>query len=60
MQRRLNEQIVELETKIIALKRELRDAALPAFQRSERELDLTNAQETLTLLRRALDREHKM
>jgi len=49
----LNEQIARLDEKIIVLKRELRDATLPDYERSERELTLKNTEEALRLLLRA-------
>jgi len=45
MQRPLSEHIVRLEEKINILKKELRNADLPDYERSEREISLQNAEE---------------
>lgn len=47
MQRPLKEHIVRLEEKIIALKKELRDPDLADYERSEREIALSNAPQAL-------------
>lgn len=60
MQRPLQEHIAQLEKKIIALKADMRDGDLPAYQRSERELELANAEEALRLFRRAYELEQKI
>lgn len=60
MQRPLREHISRLEEKIIVLKKELRDADLPDYQRSEREIALANAEEALRLFRKAYDLEQRI
>lgn len=60
MQRTLKEHITRLEEKIVVLRRELRDANLPDYQRIERELDLTNAEEALRLFSKAYDLEQRI
>jgi hypothetical protein len=60
MQRTLQEHIARLEGKIVALKRQLREENLPAYQRSEQELDLVNAEQALNLFRRAYELEQKI
>ena len=47
----MNERIARLEERIVALRRELRDADLSAHQRNERELALANAEEALHIFR---------
>ena len=59
MQRTLHEHIAHLEEKIVILKRELRRPDLADFQRSEREIALSNAEEALKLFRRAYDLEQR-
>ena len=60
MERPLMEHIAQLERKIVILKREIRDADLPAYQRSERELDLANAEDALRLFLKAYELEQKI
>ena len=60
MQRPLSEHIARLEDKIVVLKRQLRADGLPSFQRSERELDLENAEQALRLFRKAYEFEQKI
>jgi hypothetical protein len=60
MQRPLSEHIARLEEKIVILKRQLRAEELPAYQRTERELDLANAEEALMLFRKAYGIEQKL
>jgi hypothetical protein len=60
MQRPLQEHITRLEEKIVVLKRELRDDGLSSYQRSERDLDLTNAEQALTLFRKAYELEKRI
>lgn len=60
MQSTLREHITRLEEKIVGLKRELREPGLSEYQRSEREIDLSNAEEALRLFRRAYDLERKV
>jgi hypothetical protein len=60
VQKPLSEHIGRLEEKIVILKRELRNTDLPVYQRSERELDLTNAEEALRLFRKAYDLEQRL
>jgi hypothetical protein len=60
VQRPLSEHIARLEEKIVALKRELRKADFPFYQRSERELDLANAEEALRLFRKAYELELRL
>lgn len=60
MQRPLMEHIAQLERKTAILKKEIRDADLPAYQQSERELDLSNAEEALALFRKAYELEQKI
>ena len=60
MQRPLKEHVANLEEKIIVLKRELRDDSLAGFQRSEREIALSNAEEALRLFRKAYDLERRL
>ena len=48
MQRPLSEHIVRLEEKINILKKVLRNADLPDYERSEREISLQNAEEALS------------
>lgn len=60
MQRPLQDHIAGLEEKIVALKRQLRADGLPSYQRSERELDLANAEEALGLFRKAYELEQKL
>lgn len=60
MQRPLSEHIGRLEEKIVILKRQLRDEDLPDYQRAERELDLTNAEQALMLFLKANELEQKL
>lgn len=60
MQRPLKEHVARLEEKIISLKRELRNPDLAAYQRSELEIDLSNAEEALRLFRTAYELEQKI
>lgn len=60
MQRTLSEHILQLEKKIVVLKKELRDVKLLAYQRSETELTLTNAEEALRLFRKAFELEQRV
>ena len=60
MQRPLSEHTRRLEEKIVILKRLLRDEGLPAYQRTERELDLANAKEALTYYRKAYEIEQRL
>ena len=60
MQHTLQEHIARLEGKIVALKRQLRDDNLPAYERTERELDLVNAEQALKLFRNAYELEQKI
>lgn len=55
MQRRLSEHIAQLEEKIDVLKQQLCDDGVPPYQTAKYELDLTNAQQALGLLRRAYE-----
>ena len=60
MQRPLSEHIARLEQKVVLLKKELRSADLPDFERSEREIALQNAEEALRLFRKAYDLEQRI
>ena len=60
MQRPLMEHIAQLERKIVTLKREMQDGDLPAYQRSERELDMANAEHALALFLKAYELEQKI
>ncbi len=60
MQHTLREHITGLEEKIVALKREMRDPHLSEYQRSEREIALSNAEEALRLFRRAYELEQQV
>jgi hypothetical protein len=60
MQKPLQEHISQLETKIVVLKRRLRDPDLPAYQISELELDLANAEQAVVLFRKAFELEQKI
>jgi hypothetical protein len=60
MERTLREHIGRLEEKIVILKRQLRDKDLPAYQRTEKELDLQNAEHALSLFRKAHELEQKV
>jgi hypothetical protein len=60
MQRTLRQHIAELEQTIVNLKAELRKADLVPYQRAERELALLNAQEALSLFRRAYEVEKRV
>jgi hypothetical protein len=60
MQRSLSEHIRRLEEKVVLLKRQLRVEDLPAYQTTERELELANAQEALRLFRKAYEIEQKL
>ena len=59
MQRPLNEHIARLEEKIVVLKRQLRADDVSAYQKSEWELALTNAEEALRLFLKAYELEQK-
>jgi hypothetical protein len=56
----LSEHIARLEEKIVILKRQLRAEELPPYQRTERELELANAEEALMLFRKAYGIEQKL
>ena len=60
MERPLMEHIAQLERKIVTLRKELRDGDLPAYQRSERELDMANAEQALALFLKAYELEQKI
>jgi hypothetical protein len=60
MQKALSEHIARLEERIVILKRELRSPDLIDYQRSEREISLSNAEEALKLFRRAYELEQKL
>lgn len=60
MQRSLQEHISRLEEKIVILRRQLRSDDLPDYQRSEQELDFSNAEQALNLFRMAYDIEQKI
>jgi len=60
VQRTLNEHIARLEEKIVILKRELRNPDLTDYERSERDISLSNAEEALKLFRKAYDLEQRM
>ena len=60
MERPLREHISHLEEKIVMLRRELRDPTLADFQRSERELAVTNAEEALRHFRKAYELEQRI
>ena len=61
MQRPLQEHISRLEEKIVFLKRQLRNGHdLPAYQRAERELELSNAEQALALFRQAYELERQI
>ena len=60
MQKPLSEHIARLEEKIVILRRELRDPELADFQRTEREISLSNAEEALKLFRKAFEIEQKI
>jgi len=59
MEQTLREHIGKLETKIVNL-RQLRDADTPAFQRTEQELDLANAERALRLFHKAYEFEQRL
>jgi hypothetical protein len=60
VQKPLSDHITRLEEKIVVLKRELRNADLPEYQRNELEIDLSNAEEALKLFRKAYELEQKL
>ncbi|HEX4286116.1 MAG TPA: hypothetical protein VHZ28_13560 [Terracidiphilus sp.] len=60
MQRSLQEHIARLEEKVIVLRRKLRENDLLPYQRTEQELDLTNAEQALVLFRKAYELEQKI
>ena len=60
MQRPLSEHIAQLEQRIVILKRDMRSDSLPSYQRDERELDLSNAEQALALFLKAYEFEQKI
>jgi hypothetical protein len=57
MEQTLREHIGRLEAKIVNLKKQLRDADVAVFQRTELELDLANAEQALQLFHKAYELE---
>jgi hypothetical protein len=60
MERTLRDHIGRLEEKIVILKRQLRDSDLPVYQRSEKALELENAEQALSLFRKAYEFEQRL
>ena len=60
MEQTLSQHLAQLETKIVTLRRELREDGLTTYERAERELALQNAESALNFFRKAYELEQRL